>query len=146
MIYSLLTESSVHTIQSHPNPQKQITPVKRPHEAASISFDDFDLAGVMLPHIDPLVIELRVNQFTVERVLIDQGSTLEAMYYKTFLKLCFTELDLSLTHYPLFGFNANLEYPLGKITLLVRAGSWSLDVEFLVVKLPSPYNLVMGRT
>ncbi|XP_028069020.1 uncharacterized protein LOC114271605 [Camellia sinensis] len=146
MIYSLLTTSVVHTIQSHPNPHKQITPAKRPHEAASITFDDSNLASVTLPHIDPLVIELRVNRFTVERVLIDQGSTSEVMYYKTFIKLGFTELDLSPAHYPLFGFNANLEYPLGKITLPVRAGSRSVDVKFLVVKLPSSYIPIMGRT
>lgn len=98
------------------------------------------------PHIDPLVIELRVNRFTVERVLIDLGSTSKVMYYKTFTKLGFSESDLSPALCPLFGFNANLEYPLGKITLPVRAGSRIVDVEFLVIKLPSLYNLIMGQT
>ena len=87
MIYSLPMLSTVHTIQSNLDPQNQLTPTKRPHEAASIAFDDSDLAGVTLPHIDPLVIELRVNRFTVEHVLIDPGSTSEVMYYKTFTKL-----------------------------------------------------------
>ncbi|XP_028072515.1 uncharacterized protein LOC114274741 [Camellia sinensis] len=48
--------------------------------------------------------------------------------------------------YPLFGFNGNPEYPLGKITLPIQASTRSIDVEFLVVKLPSPYNLFIGRT
>ncbi|XP_028064385.1 uncharacterized protein LOC114267548 [Camellia sinensis] len=137
--------SAVHTIQSHPRPQRQFTPAKRPHEVANIAFDDSDLAGIILPHIDPLVIELRINRFTVKCVLIDQGSTLEVMYYKTFVNLGFTELDLSPAHYPLFGFNANPEYSLGKITLPVQASSRPVDVEFLVVKLPSSYNLIMGK-
>ncbi|KAI8028502.1 hypothetical protein LOK49_LG02G02577 [Camellia lanceoleosa] len=68
------------------------------------------------------------------------------MYYKTFTKLGFSESDLSPTPYPLFGFNANPKYPLGKVTLLVQASSRTVDVEFLVVKLPSPYNLIMGRS
>ncbi|XP_028122448.1 uncharacterized protein LOC114319618 [Camellia sinensis] len=68
------------------------------------------------------------------------------MYYKTFVKLGFTDSNLSPADYPLFGFNVNAEYPLGKITLPVRARTRSVDVEFLVVKLPSPYNLIMGRT
>ncbi|XP_028052009.1 uncharacterized protein LOC114256543 [Camellia sinensis] len=138
MIYSLQMSSVVHTIQSNPDPQNLLTPAKRPHEAASIAFDDSDLARVTLPHVDPLVIELRVNQFTVERVLIDPGSTSEVMYYKTFTKLGFSESDLSLTPYPLFGFNTNPEYLLGKITLPVQAGSRTVDVEFLAAKLPSP--------
>ncbi|XP_028108670.1 uncharacterized protein LOC114307468 [Camellia sinensis] len=144
MIYSLPMAPAVHTIQLQSNPQKQITPTKQSHEAASSSFDDSDLVGIMLPHIDPLVIELRINQFTIEHVLIDQGSTSEVMYYKTVIKLGFTKSDLSPADYPLFGFNANLEYPLGKITLPVRVGSRSVDVEFLVIKLHSPYNLIMG--
>ncbi|GMP70060.1 hypothetical protein CsSME_00029085 [Camellia sinensis var. sinensis] len=68
------------------------------------------------------------------------------MYYKTFIKLRFNESDLTSAPYPLFGFNANPEYPLGKISLPVRVGSRSVDVEFLVVRLPSPYNLIMGRS
>ncbi|CAL5413954.1 unnamed protein product [Camellia sinensis] len=146
MIYSLPKPPTVHAIQSHPVPQKQLTSAKRPREAPSITFDDSDLIDITVPHIDPLVIELRVNRFTVEHVLIDQGSTSEVMYYKTFIKLGFNESDLSPTPYPLFGFNANPKYPFEKITLPVRAGSRTVNVEFLVVKLPSPYNLIMGRT
>ncbi|XP_028116477.1 uncharacterized protein LOC114314222 [Camellia sinensis] len=123
-----------------------MTPAKRPRNTGRISFDDSDLVGVTHPHTDPLVIELHVNRFTIKRVLIDQGSTSEIMNYKTFVKHGFTDSLLSPADYPLFGFNASLEYPLGKITLPVRAGTKSIDVEFLVVKLPSLYNLIMGRT
>ncbi|XP_028057526.1 uncharacterized protein LOC114261450 [Camellia sinensis] len=123
-----------------------LTPTKRPHDTRRISFDDSDLVGVTHPHTDPLVIELRVNKFTIERVLIDHGNTSEIMYHKTFVKLGFTDSDLSPTNYPLFEFNANPEYPLENIKLPIRADTRSIDVEFLVVKLPSPYNLIMGRT
>ena len=51
MIYSLPMSFAVHTIQSHPYPQNQLTPAKRPHEATRITFDDSDLAEVALPHI-----------------------------------------------------------------------------------------------
>ncbi|XP_028123312.1 uncharacterized protein LOC114320357 [Camellia sinensis] len=146
MIYNLPSSAEVHIIQLQPGLPKPITPAKRPYETSRISFDDTDLDRVTLPHADPLVIELRVNRFTVERVLIDQGSTLEIMYYKTFVKLGFTDSDMLPVDYPLFGFNANPEYPMGKITLAVLAGTRSVDVEFLVVKLSSPYNLIMGRT
>ncbi|XP_028084375.1 uncharacterized protein LOC114285534 [Camellia sinensis] len=146
MIYSLPSSAEVHTSQLQPSLYRPITPAKRPYETGRISFNDTDLVGVTLPHTDPLVIELRVNRFTIERVLIDQGSTSEVMYYKTFVKFGFTDLDLSPADYPLFGFNANPEYPLGKITLPVRAGTRSVDVEFLIIKLPSLYNLIMGRT
>ncbi|XP_028075783.1 uncharacterized protein LOC114278016 [Camellia sinensis] len=146
MIYSLPLPTQVHTIQLQPSLSKPITLAKRPHEIGKISFDDTDLDGATLPHADPLIVELRVNRFTVERVLIDYGSTLGIMYYKTFVKLGFTNSDMLSADYPLFGFNANPEYPLGRITLAVQAGTKSVDMEFLVVKLPSPDNLIMGRT
>lgn len=144
--YSLPTSSEVHTIQLQSSSHSRATPAKRPHETGRISFDDSDLIRITHSHTDPLVIELHVNKFTIKRVFIDQGSTLEIMYYKTFVKLGFTDSDLSPANYLLFSFSTNPEYPLGKITLPVWADTRSIDVEFLVVKLPSPYNLIMGIT
>ncbi|XP_028060634.1 uncharacterized protein LOC114264238 [Camellia sinensis] len=117
MVYSMPASLEVHTVQLSSGSHSPMTPMKQPHDTGRISFDDSDLIEVTHPHIDPFVIEPRINKFTIERVLIDQGSTLELMYYKTFIKLGFTDSDLSSADYPLFGFNANLEYPLGKITL-----------------------------
>ncbi|XP_028122988.1 uncharacterized protein LOC114320090 [Camellia sinensis] len=145
MIYNLPSSAKVHTIQLQPSLHKPITPAKRRHETRRISFNVTDLVGVTLPHTNPLVIELCVNRFTIELVLIDQGITSKIMYYKTFVKLGFTNLDLSPTDYPLFSFNASPKYPLGNITLPVRVGTRSVDVEFMVVKLPSPYDLIMGK-
>ncbi|XP_028051435.1 uncharacterized protein LOC114256046 [Camellia sinensis] len=146
MICSLLPPVQVHTIWLQLSLPKPFIPAKRPHETSKINFDDTDLDRVTLSHVDALIIELHVNRFTVERVLIDQGSTSEIMYYKTSIKLDFTDLDLLLADYPLFDFNANLEYLLGKIALSVRVDTKSVNVEFLVVKLPLPYNLIMWRT
>ncbi|XP_028068932.1 uncharacterized protein LOC114271519 [Camellia sinensis] len=109
MIYSLSSPAQIHTIQLQSSPSKPITPAKWSPETSKISFDDTDLDGVTLLHADPLVIELRVNRFTIERVLIDQGSTSEIMYYKIFIKLSFTDSDMLLAYFPLFIFNANPE-------------------------------------
>ncbi|XP_028053805.1 uncharacterized protein LOC114258143 [Camellia sinensis] len=136
----------MHAVEAHPIPQEQYTQTRRPSGVPTITFSDYDLSGKPASHIDPLVIRLRVNRFTIEHILIDPWSTSEVMYYKTFVKLGFNESDLYPAPHPLYGFNTNPEYPLGKITLPVRAGSRTVEVEFLVVKLPSPYNAIMGRT
>ncbi|XP_028094138.1 uncharacterized protein LOC114294215 [Camellia sinensis] len=146
MIYSLSASSEEHTIQLPSSPHSPITPAKWPHDTGMISLDDSDLVRMTDPHTDTLVIELCINRFTIERVLIDHGNTSKIMYYKTIVKLGFTDSNLSPADYPLLGFNANLEYPLGKITLLIRADIGLVDVEFQVVKLPSPYNLILGKT
>ena len=46
----------------------------------TISFSNSDLKDVQLPHNDPLVITLRIKNYDVQRVLIDQGSFAEMMY------------------------------------------------------------------
>uniref|UniRef100_A0A2N9H8G2 Retrotransposon gag domain-containing protein n=1 Tax=Fagus sylvatica TaxID=28930 RepID=A0A2N9H8G2_FAGSY len=43
----------------------------------TISFSDSDLHDVQLPHNDPLVITLRIGNYDVKRVLVDQGSFAE---------------------------------------------------------------------
>ena len=45
-----------------------------------ISFSNNDLKDVQLPHNDPLVITLRIGNYDVQRVLIDQGSFSEVVY------------------------------------------------------------------
>ena len=45
-----------------------------------ISFSDSDLKDVQLPHNDPLVVTLRIGNYDVQRVLIDQRSFVEVMY------------------------------------------------------------------
>ena len=55
-----------------------------------------------------------------------------------------TKLVESVT--PLIGFSADAVWPLGKITLNVRADSIVLPTDFLVVDVPSSYNAIIGRT
>ncbi|XP_028078662.1 uncharacterized protein LOC114280482 [Camellia sinensis] len=71
MIYSLPSSAEVHTIQLQPSLHRPITPAKWPHKTRRIVFDDTNLVGITLPYTDSLVIELRVNRFIIERVLID---------------------------------------------------------------------------
>lgn len=79
-------------------------------------------------------------------MLIDPGSSSEIMYAELFDKLSLKRLDFRPTSIPLFGFSEQVVHQMGLITMQVGAGPIHLDVEFLVVKVPSPYNSIMGRT
>ena len=80
----------------------------------------------------------------VQRVLVDQGSSAEVMYFNMFQALKIPADDLQPTEVPLVGFNGAPVWPLGKITLPIRADSKTLDMEFIVVNVPSPYNAILG--
>ena len=100
-------------------------------EATNVmSFSDKDLEWIYCPHNDALVITLRVKDFDVKWILIDQGSSCEIMYYETFKQLKLQDKDLAPAISPLIGFNSMPEWPVGKIILPVRVGSVTKQVEF----------------
>jgi hypothetical protein len=77
-----------------------------------ISFSDSDLRDIQLPHSDPLVITLRIRNFDVKRVLIDQGSFAKVMYQELYEKLGLGEFDLTSFTSPVFGFSGESIIPL----------------------------------
>jgi hypothetical protein len=98
-----------------------------------ISFSDSDLKDVQLPHNDPLVVTLRIGNYDVERILIDQGSFVEVMYQDLYTKQGMGEAELSSFTSPIFGFSGEPIVPLGKAILLVLAGPVNLQTKFIIV-------------
>lgn len=97
------------------NPQEQ-----------SIYFSNSDLKDVQLPHNDPLVVTLRIGNFDVKRILIDQGSFAEVMYQDLYEKLGLGEKDLASFALLVFGFSGESIIPQGKTTLPLLAGPINL--------------------
>ena len=46
----------------------------------TLTFSDEDKVGTSQPHDDALVVTLRIGEYDVKRVLVDQGSGAEIMY------------------------------------------------------------------
>ncbi|XP_028071286.1 uncharacterized protein LOC114273694 [Camellia sinensis] len=98
------------------------------------------------PHTDALIITVGIGKrFDVKRVLVDQGSAGDILYYDLFRKLGLSEQQLTPAAAPLVSFNSQPEWPLGRIVLPVVAGAKTLQIEFLVINTPSPYNAILGR-
>ncbi|XP_058211692.1 uncharacterized protein LOC131323868 [Rhododendron vialii] len=110
-----------------------------------ITFTSEDLKGVQLPHMDALVVTLAIDKSTVQKVLIDQGSSADVMFFSTFKSLGLLPTQLRVASTPLVSFTGAPIWPFDLVTLAVRAGSPVVDVEFVVVSSPSPYNVILGR-
>ncbi|GFS40881.1 hypothetical protein Acr_00g0071010 [Actinidia rufa] len=104
-------------------------PMKEMIEPGSITFTKADWERVQHPHSDPLVIQLRMNNYDVRRILVDMGSSVEVIYYGLFKQLKLTQLDLKPARSPLVGFNAQSHWPLGMVTIKVRARTQELVIE-----------------
>lgn len=111
----------------------------------TISFTEQDLEGLQLPHDDALVIEIDIDHISVRRILVDQRSFVDVLYYSAYMALGRMRDELSPSNTPLVGFSGLPVYPLGSITLPVWAGSIRLEIKFTVVDSPSPYNAILGR-
>ena len=88
---------------------------------------------------------LRIENFDVRRVLIDQGSFAEVMYQDLYEKLDLGESDLTSFTLLVFGFSGESIILQGKTTLPVLAGPINLQTEFIVIRASSLYNAIMGR-
>ncbi|GJY67007.1 reverse transcriptase domain-containing protein [Tanacetum coccineum] len=99
----------------------------------------------------PMIIEAEIGGHCVHRIYVDGGSSSEILYdhcFNRFLPEVRNQMIPATT--PLVGFSGEIICPLGKISLLVKIGdeehSTSAWMNFMVVRSPSPYNGIIGRT
>ena len=80
-----------------------------------IGFSEDDKVGTIQPHVDALVVTLRIAGYDVKRVMIYQGSGVEIMYPDLFKGLGLKPKDLDQYDTPLIGFDGNVTIPKGRI-------------------------------
>nr|GEW15125.1 reverse transcriptase domain-containing protein [Tanacetum cinerariifolium] len=112
-----------------------------------ISFPTISLEDIFE---EPLIVEAEVEGYLVRRVYVDEGSSVEVMF-----EHCFENLNpiikarLKETQTNLVGFAEEISKPLGKIELEACFGNEGMcrrtSMKFIVVRAPSPYNIILGR-
>jgi len=50
-------------------------------------FTNSDFRNINLKHDDPMVVTIEVANFVIMKILIDQGSSVDILYWKTFRKM-----------------------------------------------------------
>ena len=81
----------------------------------------------------------------MKRVLVDQGSRAEIMYFDLYNGLNLKPEDLTGCDSPQLGFDGKVVIPKGHIRLPVQAGLEVVEVDFIVVDAYSPYNAIVAR-
>ena len=75
-------------------------------------------------HDNALVVSIRVGDYKTDWVLVDNGSSVDILYYPAFQQMWIDREHLVLTNTPLVGFGGTKVYPLGAITLPVTIGNY----------------------
>ena len=115
----------------------------------TIEFSEDDARRLHHLHDDALVVNLQIGDYNMHRVLVDNGSSADILYYSAFQQMRIDREQLTLTNAPLVGFKRTRVFPLGAITLAMRAGDYpqqiTREVTFLVVDCSSAYNAILER-
>ncbi|XP_023899215.1 uncharacterized protein LOC112011053 [Quercus suber] len=126
-----------------------LSPRTRTMDEQAITFTHEDAERVHHPHDDMIVITLLIVDYTTKRVLVDNGSSADILYYPTFQQMRLGRDQIRPVHSPLVGFGKIKVQPAGTITLLTVAGAYpqqiTKEVNFLVVDCLPSYNAIIGR-
>jgi hypothetical protein len=114
-----------------------------------ITFIEEDLKLKSTNHNDAMVIEVNIAGWVIGKILVDNGSSADILFLKTFEKINLSQHMLDPPEYPLQGFGGKPIKPVGKVSLPVSFGDLdNVRIETLtfdVVDIYHPYLAIFGR-
>ena len=118
-------------------------------ESPIIGFSEEDARRLHHPQDNALVVSVQVGDYNVHRVLVDNGSSTDILYYPAFQQIEIDRACLIPRNALLVSFGGTKVFPLGAVTLSVTVGDYpqqiTRDVTFLVVDCLSAYNGSLRR-
>ena len=93
-------------------------------ESPIIGFSEEDARRLHHLHDDALVVSIRIEDYNMHRVLVDNGSSVDILYYLAFQQMGIGREQLIPTNTSLVGFGGTRVLPLGAITLSVVVGDY----------------------
>ena len=91
-------------------------------ESPIIGFSEEDARRLHHPHDDALVVNIWIKDYNMHRVLVNNGSSANILYYPAFQQMGIDRERLIPMNAPLVGFGGMRVLPLGAITLSVVVG------------------------
>jgi hypothetical protein len=88
--------------------------------AITFTKEDFRLKSTN--HSDAMFIEVNIVGWVIGKILVDNGSSADILFLKTFENMNLTQHVLHPPEYPLLGFGGKPIKPVGKISLPVSFG------------------------
>jgi len=96
-----------------------------------------------------MVITVEVENYAVKKVLVDQGSSVDILYWATYQKLQLPDAAMVPYDEPIYGFSGEQVSTRGYIKLhtVFREGTQTktIPIHFLIVDASTSYNILLGR-
>jgi len=114
-----------------------------------VIFTDDDFHGLDHQQDDPMVITVEIENYAVKKVLVDQGSSVDILYWATYQKLQLPNTAMVPYDEPICGFLSEQVTTRGYIDLhtVFRDGTQTktIPIRFLIVDAPTSYNVLLGH-
>jgi hypothetical protein len=114
-----------------------------------ITFTEEDFRLKSTNHNDVIVIEVNIAGWVIGKILVDNGSSADILFLKTFEKMNLTRHMLHPSEYPLLGFSGKPIKPVGKISLPVSFrdldNGRTETLTFDVVDMYHPYLAIFSK-
>ena len=134
--------TNVHSVDKRPSKQFK-------GENNDITFRESNAHLIHHPYCDALVIMVMMTNNNVHKILVDNGSSVDILYYQAFQKMGLKNNDLMSSPNPIYSFTGDSVTPMGFITLPMIVAEYPREpcvmVDFLVIDRPSAFNAVLSR-
>jgi len=114
-----------------------------------ITFTDDDFHDLDHQQDDPMVNTVEIENYAIKKVLVDQGSFVDILYWATYHKLQLPNTAMVPYDEPIYGFSGEQVSTRGYIDLhtVFRDGAQTktIPIRFLIVDAPTSYNVLLGR-
>ena len=115
-----------------------------------ITFSKKDARRIQTLHDDAVIVLTTIANYDVKRLLIDNGSSTDILFYLTFFRMKLSIDWLRKISTSLVGFTEDAVTVEGEIILPVTTGiepqQSTIFITFTVVWVPSTYNAILGRS
>ena len=114
-----------------------------------ITFTDRDFKAIDPKQDDPMVITVTIDEFTMMKTLVDQGSSADILYWKTFKKLKIPDTEIQPYDDQIVGFSGERVDTRGFTDLYTKFGesrhqSRIIKVRYLLIDANTSYNILLG--
>jgi len=114
-----------------------------------ITFTDEEFKVVDPSQNDPMVITVDIDNFSIMKMLVDQGSSGDILYWKTFKKMRIAKEEMKLYDDQVVGFSNERVGTEGYIELYTTFDegktSKTIKIRYLVIDANTSYNILLGR-
>ncbi|XP_068483323.1 uncharacterized protein [Phaseolus vulgaris] len=113
-------------------------------------FTDEDFQEIDPDHDGPMVITVEIAEYAVMKTLVDQGSSVDILFWDTFKRLHLREEDIVPFREQTIGFSGERVNTKGYIDLMTTFGRGNktkkIKIRYLVVDASTSYNVLLGRS